>query len=79
MGNLFHDEALHLSFKRELPSRGWRRILDALLRAVCDHSLFCSSVAAVRYIDSEGPEKLRVIHIFPSREKFPKASYGLSL
>ncbi len=54
MENLSYGETFYLIFKGELPNRKWKKILDALLIAGCDHSLFCPSVAAARYVASGG-------------------------
>ncbi len=54
IGRVSYGEMLYLMFNGELPPKEWKRALDALLVAGCDHSVFCPSVSAARLVASGG-------------------------
>lgn len=54
IGNVSYGEMVYLMYRGELPDPKWRKLMDALLVAGCDHSTTPPSVSAARLVASGG-------------------------
>lgn len=61
MGNISYTEAVYLCIKGELPSKAVSKMLEALMMAIMDHSLWGAATPSARIVCGGNPDPLHGI------------------